>query len=162
VGQAVFWVAYARGAKTIEEVTGILSRNSGVVYEKAAEFLRLSIDMQEPVKPTEELIYDLKAAGYKLYVLSNMSREFIDFLRVFPVYRLFDGEVVSCEEGVVKPEAEIYKILLTRFNLDPYKSLFIDDRQINLRAAEIFGIHTQLFDHKNPASTCDCLRKMLL
>ena len=103
-----FWEDYDRGVLTLDEVTGILSGVNACPRAKCEEYLRLSIDMQEPVKPTEQLVRDLKAAGYKLLVLSNMSREFIDFLRRFPVYGLFDGEVVSCEEGVVKPEPEIY------------------------------------------------------
>ena len=109
-----FWEDYDRGVLTLDEVTGILSGVNACPRAKCEEYLRLSIDMQEPVKPTEQLVRDLKAAGYKLYVLSNMSREFIDFLRRFPVYGLFDGEVVSCEEGVVKPEPEIYRRLLGR------------------------------------------------
>ena len=129
---------------------------------KCEEYLRLSIDMQEPVKPTEQLVRDLKAAGYKLFVLSNMSREFIDFLRRFPVYGLFDGEVVSCEEGVVKPEPEIYRRLLGRYGLDPAQTLFIDDRPANIAAAAALGIRGQLFDHSAPAATCDLLRRSLL
>lgn len=61
-----------------------------------------------------------------------MSREFIDFLRKMPVYRCFDGEVISCEEQVVKPEPEIYRRLLDRYSLDPAETLFIDDRPVNL------------------------------
>ena len=87
------------------------------------------------MKPTERLVGDLKAAGYRLYVLSNMSREFIDFLRRFPVYGLFDGEVVSCEEHTVKPEPRIYEILLERYGLTPSETLFIDDREMNIEAA---------------------------
>ncbi len=121
-----------------------------------------TLDMQEPVAPTERLVGDLKAAGYRLYVLSNMSREFIDFLRRFPVYGLFDGEVVSCEEGVVKPEPEIYRRLLGRYGLDPAQTLFIDDRPANIAAAAALGIRGQLFDHSAPAATCDLLRRRLL
>ncbi len=100
----LFWEEYDRGASTLGEVTDMLARTTGCPREKCERFLLLSIDMQEPVAPTERLVGDLKAAGYRLYVLSNMSREFIAFLRRFPVYRLFDGEVVSCEEGTVKPD----------------------------------------------------------
>ena len=101
-----FWEDYDRGVLTLDEVTGILSGVNACPRAKCEEYLRLSIDMQEPVKPTEQLVRDLKAAGYKLFVLSNMSREFIDFLRRFPVYGLFDGEVVSCEEGVGRSFSE--------------------------------------------------------
>ena len=92
--------------------------------------------------PTERLVGDLKAAGYRLYVLSNMSREFIDFLRRFPVYGLFDGEVVSCEEHTVKPEPRIYEILLERYGLTPSETLFIDDSAANAAAGAALGYRT--------------------
>ncbi|MDE7344259.1 MAG: HAD family phosphatase, partial [Alistipes sp.] len=112
-----FWEEYDRGTSAWDEVVDTLCTMHACPRPKCEEFLRRSIAIQEPVKPTEELIGDLKAAGYALYVLSNMSREFIDFLRRFPVYGLFDGEVVSCEEHVVKPEPAIYRILLERYGL---------------------------------------------
>ena len=158
----LFWEEYDRGTSTLEEVTAILSGVNACPRAKCEEYLRLSIDMQEPVKPTEQLVRDLKAAGYKLYVLSNMSREFIDFLRRFPVYGLFDGEVVSCEEHTVKPEPRIYEILLERYGLTPSETLFIDDREMNIEAAAALGIHGFVFDHRDPDAACDALRRRLL
>lgn len=99
-----FWEEYDRGTSTLGEVTDTLVGMTGRSRETCAAVLQRAIDLQEPVAPTEELVRDLKEAGYRLYVLSNMSREFIDYLRRFPVYGLFDGEVVSCEELCVKPE----------------------------------------------------------
>lgn len=157
-----FWEEYDRGTSAWDEVVDTLCRMHDCPRPRCEEFLRRSVEMQEPVKPTEALIGDLKAAGYKLYVLSNMSREFIDFLRRFPVYGLFDGEVVSCEEGTVKPEPAIYRILLDRYGLDPAETLFIDDRPMNIAAAEALSIRGQLFDAHHPESTCDELRKRLL
>lgn len=120
----LFWEEYDRGTSTLEEVTATISGMTGRPVETCAAVLRLAVDLQEPVKPTERLVGDLKAAGYRLYVLSNMSREFIDFLRRFPVYGLFDGEVVSCEEHTVKPEPRIYEILLERYGLPPLRDAF--------------------------------------
>lgn len=157
-----FWEEYDRGTSAWDEVVDTLCRMHDCPRPRCEEFLRRSVEMQEPVKPTEALIGDLKAAGYKLYVLSNMSREFIDFLRRFPVYGLFDGEVVSCEEGTVKPEPAIYRLLLDRYGLDPAETLFIDDRPMNIAAAEALGIRGQLFDAGHPESTCGELRKRLL
>ena len=157
-----FWEEYDRGTSTLGEVTSTLASMTGRSYEKCAEVLRHAVDLQEPVKPTEQLVRDLKAAGYRLYVLSNMSREFIDFLRRFPVYGLFDGEVVSCEEHTVKPEPRIYEILLERYGLIPSQTLFIDDRAANIETAGRLGIHGFLFDHRDPAAACDELRRRLL
>lgn len=157
-----FWEEYDRGTSTLDEATETLCAMHACPRAKCEEFLRRSIEMQEPVKPTEALVRDLKAAGYKLYVLSNMSREFIDFLRRFPVYGLFDGEVVSCEERTVKPEPRIYEILLERYGLDPAETLFIDDRRSNIAAAEALGIRGMLFDARHPDAACQELREMLL
>ncbi len=157
-----FWEEYDRGTSTLEEAMEVLCVRNNCSMELCREYLQLSIDMQEAIPATEKLIGELKQAGYKLYVLSNMSREFIDFLRTIPVYRHFDGEVVSCEEHTVKPEPRIYEILLERYDLDPQHTLFIDDRMANLDAAAKFGISTHHFDYKNPEQTCDELRKRLL
>ena len=148
----LFWEEYDRGTLTFDEVLDELSRSK--------DYLREALDRQEAVPQTAALIRDLKRAGYRLYVLSNMSREFIDFLRRTEIYGCFDGEVVSCEEGVVKPEPRIYEILLDRFGLDPAETLFIDDRRSNLEAAAAFGIAT--FHFREPESSCTQLREMLL
>ena len=157
-----FWVEYDRGTLTLDQVVDALCALHGCTPEVAQAYLREAIDRQEPVRATERLVGELKRAGYRLYVLSNMSREFIDFLRRADVYALFDGEVVSCEEGTVKPEPRIYRILLDRYGLDPAQTLFIDDRAANIAAAREAGIDGFLFDPHDPEASCEALRQRLL
>ncbi len=130
--------------------------------ELADRNVQRSIVTQEEVVATKRLIQSLKQAGYKLYVLSNMSKEFIDFLRQKEVYALFDGEVVSCEELCVKPEKEIYHRLERRYELNPADTLFVDDRNANIVAARECGWEGYLFDHHNPEHSCEELGEMLL
>lgn len=157
-----FWVEYDRGTLTLDQVIDALCALHGCMPEVARAYVREAIDRQEPVRATERLVGELKRAGYRLYVLSNMSREFIDFLRRADVYALFDGEVVSCEEGTVKPEPRIYRILLDRYGLDPAQTLFIDDRAANIAAAREAGIDGFRFDPHDPEASCDALRQRLL
>lgn len=158
-----FWNEYDRGSLSLDEVMEHLMARSGFSHEKCVEFVQRAIEMQEPIRPTEQLIEALKADGrYRLYVLSNMSCEFIEFLRRVPVYRHFDGEVVSCEEGICKPEREIYRLLLDRYALNPSETLFIDDRPENVEAAEREGIVGFHYNRRDEQGTCDQLRKMLL
>ncbi len=157
-----FWVEYDRGTLTLDQVVDALCALHGCTPEVARAYVREAIDRQEPVRATERLVGELKRAGYRLYVLSNMSREFIDFLRRADVYALFDGEVVSCEEGTVKPEPRIYRILLDRYGLDPAQTLFIDDRAANIAAAREAGIDGFLFDPHDPEASCEALRQRLL
>ena len=158
-----FWNEYDRGTLSLDEVMEHLMARSGFSREKCVDFVDRAIAMQEAIIPTERLIEALKADGrYRLFVLSNMSREFIDFLRRVPVYRHFDGEVVSCEEGICKPEPEIYRLLLDRYALDPAETLFIDDRPENVEAAEREGIVGFHYDRRDEEGTCEQLRTMLL
>ena len=157
-----FWNEYDRGTLTIDQAIDHLMERSGFSREKCASLVADAIAKQEAVRPTELLIEELKAAGYHLYVLSNMSREFIEFLRRIPVYRRFEGEVVSCEEGVCKPEPEIYRLLLSRYGLNPTETLFIDDRRENIEGAEREGISGFWFDRHDLEATCNELRALLL
>ncbi len=157
-----FWVEYDRGTLTLDQVIDALCALHGCTPDVARAHVREAIDRQEPVRATERLVGELKRAGYRLYVLSNMSREFIDFLRRADVYALFDGEVVSCEEGTVKPEPRIYRILLDRYGLTPADTLFIDDRAANIAAAREAGIDGFLFDAHDPEASCEALRQRLL
>ena len=157
-----FWVDYDMGVSDFDKMISDLSAYRGVDEEYSRRMVLESIEMQEPIAPTERLIRDLKAAGYGLYVLSNMSREFIDFLRRTDVYSCFDGDVISCEAGVVKPMPRIYDILLERFSLDPAQTLFIDDRRENTDAAAAKGIGAFHFDRGDYEGSCARLREMLL
>ena len=157
-----FWTDYDMGVLSFDQVAEELAAYRGVEPEFAREMITIAIGKQETIRPTEKLIDKLKAAGYKLYVLSNMSREFIDFLRKQRVYENFDGDVVSCEVGIVKPMPEIYDLLLKRFDLDPAETIFIDDRKENVDAAAAKGIATFHFDRNDYEGSCERLREILL
>ncbi len=157
-----FWTDYDMGVLSFDQVAEELAAYRGVEPEFAREMITIAIGKQETIRPTEKLIDELKAAGYKLYVLSNMSREFIDFLRKQKVYENFDGDVVSCEVGIVKPMPEIYDLLLKRFDLDAAETIFIDDRKENVDAAAAKGIATFHFDRNDYEGSCERLRKILL
>ena len=157
-----FWTDYDMGVLSFDQVAEELAAYRGVEPKFAREMISIAIGKQETIYPTEKLIDELKAAGYKLYVLSNMSREFIDFLRKQKVYENFDGDVVSCEVGIVKPMPEIYDLLLERFDLDPAETIFIDDRKENVDAAAAKGIATFHFDRNDYEGSCERLREILL
>ena len=157
-----FWEEYDRGVSTYNRVINDLAEYNNCDREYAEYNLRRSIITQEEIPATKSLIADLKKAEYKLYVLSNMALDFIEFLRTKEVYKYFDGEVVSCHEKVVKPDAKIYKILVDRYSLNPAETLFIDDRKLNVEAAESEGMRGYHFNAHDPESSCDELREMLL
>ena len=157
-----FWEEYDRGVVSYDEVITALAEYNSCDRELAATNLRRSILTQEAIPATKALIEALKAKGYRLFVLSNMSKEFIEFLREQEVYRNFEGEVVSCEEHIIKPDPAIYTTLTERYMLNPAETLFIDDRKENIEAAMAEGWQGYHFNARNPEFSCNELREALL
>lgn len=157
-----FWDEYDRGTLSMDEALTELSKYKNCDRQFCDDMIDKAIVAQEEILETKHLIKELKAAGYRLYVLSNMSKEFIEYLRGLPVYKDFDGEVVSCELGAIKPEPLIFETLLSRYSLEASETMFIDDRQTNLNGAIAFGIQTFLFNYQDPKSSCYKLRHILL
>ena len=83
----------------------------------------------------EKLLAELKAAGYRIYLLSNASKAQHQYWPTFDMSRLFDGKLISCDLGIVKPNPEIYRIFTDRFQLKPDECLFVDDLTANVAAA---------------------------
>lgn len=98
------------------------------------------------VEGTADLLRRLKAAGYKIYGLTNWSAETFPMIRdTYPVFGEFDGIVVSGEEHLLKPDAAIYRCLLDRYALIPAESIFIDDNEANVAAALDLGLEAHRF-----------------
>ncbi|MCH5197681.1 MAG: HAD family phosphatase [Oscillospiraceae bacterium] len=94
---------------------------------------------------TADYLFELKGRGYKIFILSNLSVESYEFISKYPFFSLIDGGVFSYQENCCKPEAKIYKTLISRYSLIPEETVFIDDNKINVEAAREFGIHSVLF-----------------
>ena len=102
--------------------------------------------MLTPITPVVELLPEIKAAGHRLFYLSNYHRELRDYIvAVYPFFSLFEGGVFSCDVQINKPQAGIYRALLRRYQLDAADCLFFDDVAANVAAAEREGIHGVLF-----------------
>ena len=156
-----FWNDYDRGTRSFEAVAEALATFRSSDVETAKNMMATAITYQDQIPQTAELIAELKSVGYRVFVLSNMSKEYIEYLRKMPVYRHFDGDVISCEVGLTKPEKEIYTLLLERFGLEPSQTMFIDDRKENVEAAAQVGIVPFHFSTANAQQSCDQIRQII-
>ena len=103
-------------------------------------------DPIEIVEGMDDLVKELKEKSYRIYLLSNASVMQKKYWKAVGCSKYFDGTVVSAYEKVMKPDRKIYEILLQRYGLKAEECLFIDDRKINLDAAEELGFSVYLFD----------------
>ena len=86
-----------------------------------------------------ELVRRLKNHGYCVYYLSNIPQDVLELLTERGVLTQFDGGVASCEVQVNKPDPQIYKALLKKYQLKASECVFIDDRLENVQAAFALG-----------------------
>jgi putative hydrolase of the HAD superfamily len=76
----------------------------------------------------------------RLYYLSNMPVPFARTLeKNHPFLSWFDGGIFSGDVQRIKPEASIYQLLQSRYQLAPEQTLFIDDMPGNVQAARACG-----------------------
>lgn len=94
-----------------------------------------------------DLAWDIKTRGVKIAILSNMPFDLLEELRTrFDWLDKFDVLTWSCELGVTKPDAEIYRACLAALDCQPARSLFFDDRPRNIEAASRVGLDAHIFD----------------
>lgn len=92
------------------------------------------------IAETEGVMRDLHARGVPLYGLTNMSPEVWPGVQAMSdVFALFDDVVVSGAEGLVKPDAAIFRLACRRAGLPPEALVFVDDNAANIAAAQALG-----------------------
>ena len=123
-------------------------------YEKdIREVMRRSNETVEKMDYAETWVKYLKDKGYHVYILSNYATDTLNRTQEqLPFLKHVDGAVFSCQVKQIKPEPDIYQTLISRYHLNPEKSVFLDDRKENCEAAEKFGIHTIQFHNFKQAA----------
>lgn len=139
------WLDLDRGITDEATVAQVISSRSDLrPGELLASFdtVRESlIDFPESVA----LIHQMHGAGVPQYVLSNMSLVNSQYLRKRAYFELFNGVVISAEEKMIKPQPELFQLLLQRHNLKAADIVFIDDSRANIDAALALGMQAVHF-----------------
>jgi putative hydrolase of the HAD superfamily len=110
----------------------------------------------DPEPGTIDILAELRDGGTPLAVLSNAGFDYGAPLRFSPVGSLFDAVFVSAELDDLKPNASIYRHVLESLGISPAEMVFIDNKRINVEAAEALGITGHVF------TTPDELRSFLV
>ena len=96
-------------------------------------------------KPIIRLLSEL-SKGYKTAILSNASDQTRQLMeRKLNLHEIVDVIIISAEEGLIKPDPQIYQLAMERLNTSPEKTLFLDDLKENVRAAKTFGMNAVHF-----------------
>jgi len=124
-----------------------------------AYYARWTEMLAGPIAEGVALMEALHQAGVPLYGLTNWSGEtFVHVEDNYPFLDRFRDILVSGREGVVKPDPEIYRLLLSRNQLVAEQCVFIDDSRKNADGALAVGMRA--IHHVSVDKTADELRAM--
>jgi putative hydrolase of the HAD superfamily len=94
-----------------------------------------------------DFLYSLKNLG-SIALLSNTNslhyNYFYNELNEF--FNLLDYQFLSFNMKMRKPEPEIYRTVLAHTGFNPENTLFIDDTEVNIKAAADLGLNSMLVD----------------
>jgi putative hydrolase of the HAD superfamily len=100
---------------------------------------------------------ELKQHGLLTAILSNMGDSVLESIeREFTWIHHFDVLVWSYQLGMAKPDPAIYQHVLRELGTQPEETLFLDDKLVNIQAAEALGMQAIEF------STVERLRADLI
>lgn len=142
-----YWEEFERGKLSNEEVVNAFVSCDPEIENEIRKAYDSVSGIMGTYDYTENWIDSLKAKGYGVYGITNFTPAgYEQCYDCISFIEKFDGTIFSFQEGVVKPEAKIYELLLERYNLKAEECVFIDDTEINVRAAEKLGFNGIVFE----------------
>lgn len=174
------WREYFEGFRFSREVTERLARATVLspLWEEVdrgkmdedmllAKFIENDPGLEKEIRKAWENLHDmlgrydyavpwlqeLKNKGYKLYFLSNFSQKIRrECAHVLDFLPLMDGGVFSYQEGLIKPDPAIYRLLLERYGLQAGECVFLDDTSRNVEEALEQGMAAIVFCSREQAA----------
>lgn len=154
------WSEFDRAVWSFDEVVDSFVKTAPEYESEIREALRRIGECPEKQPYAIPWVEELKAAGYRVYFLSNYfeylenaNRGILDFIPHM------DGGVFSYQIHMTKPSAEIYDYICRKYDLSPGECLFIDDSAKNVAGARAFGMESiQFIDYE---TTYPVIKKFL-
>ena len=153
------WNEYDQGLYSVEEM---IEKGVKQFPELELSIKKLMYHWTEfviPLKDNVAFIKDLKRLGYNVYILSNIPEDDTKYLRSCGVFDNIDGGVFSYEYKKIKPDPEIFHILLKKYNLKASECLFLDDGKDNVVAASNLGFET--IEVKDSSKVIDLIKEKI-
>ena len=147
-----YWTMRDRGSASVEEVIAAMSKTAPELEPYIRRIMLGWIDLPS-IPEGVEALKTCKAHGVKLYALTNYAdKEFDHACKTHDFFSLFDDYVVSSRLRIIKPSLEIYAQLIHLYDLDPSRTLFIDDSTMNIEAALEMGLQALCYNRAGKLS----------
>jgi putative hydrolase of the HAD superfamily len=141
------WHAFDCGKVALETVVARTSTRLALPLSQVHELVSGIGERLRPIKETVGVLGELNQRRHlrgdvHLYFLSNMPAPYARTLQQkYPFLAWFEGGIFSGDVQCSKPDPAIFRLLQTRYELDPAQTIFIDDSQENVDVACGLGWH---------------------
>lgn len=139
-----YWANFDRGTMEYDDAAQLLHEEYGYPAADYLHALRGWLDVKPPIEEGWRAARLCKEKGKKICLLSNYPREGFEFMtqkKFADRFSIFDGSCISYRCHYNKPEDEIYQELIASCELNPQRTLFLDDTLVNVEGAMKNGIH---------------------
>ncbi len=134
------WNEYDIGNLTTKEIAERFAENDPEIGDDIRRAFTDLTDICTRRERTIPWIKAVKAAGYRVLVLSNFSKQALEGCKdAMGFLDYVDGGILSYRDHVIKPYPDIYNLLVQRYDLVPEKTVFIDDTAVNIDTAKKLG-----------------------
>ncbi len=153
----LYWrsrIEYDAGALDPTAYWNTLTQDRSLTPDQIAALTKIdSRSWSHPAPVMPQWARELRDAGLRTALLSNMPVPVRDYVLGCSWLPAFDARVFSCDVGVCKPAPKIYHDCLDELKVQPSEVLFLDDRPSNVRGAEALGWNAILFTNARGAAT---------
>ena len=128
------------------EELNIPTDNKSVLRKFVLEDFYIDQEMLAYIKKTRK--------SFTTALLTNLPAHLHDFMKTdWIVDGAFDHIIASCDVKLLKPDPTIYTLTLARIGCRAEESVFIDDREVNVKAAEKLGINGIVYQNRSQTIT---------
>jgi putative hydrolase of the HAD superfamily len=154
----LFWDVML-GKLTEDEMWSLLGTRWHIPPRIGKRFLKNVMSKRRLNKPLAKFLQTLRSS-YKTAILSNAGDKTRGTMeKAFGLHALVDEIIISAEEGVAKPDHELYEIALRRLDSKPENCVLVDDLIENVNAAVAMGMNAIL--HVENDTTIASLNAMI-
>ena len=153
------------GKNTLDEGLELTLRRLGIFTQEKLELTRsrrhaaLSDTFSAIPKESVQLLKELKARGIKIGLMTNTFSDERDFIRSCELFPYFDIALISYEQGICKPDPQMYRMMTEKLGVAPEECLFVGDggsrelygaREAGMKAVQCTWFHELAFEPHVP------------
>ncbi|MBC8501080.1 MAG: HAD family phosphatase [Nanoarchaeota archaeon] len=127
-----------KGNMSCKEFADIVKHTFKLNVDVLEKWREVYLEVMNVNKELLELADELKK-NYKVAIISNMPNMHAEINKERNVFSHFKPAFISCEIGLIKPQKEIFDLMLEKLKLKAEECIFIDDRENHLDVPKEMG-----------------------